>query len=84
MSGLQDDANKEICPIELGHKGTKSHGTGSVAAGQYVTAYMVEASLALQRKMAAQEFRHLAWFEDSSKIGTHEVGRLCFHCSFHE
>ena len=71
VRGLRDEANVEICELD---KGTRSHSTGSVAAGQFCTAYFVEASGAMLRRMHTQDFKHLSWYEDSSRVGTHEAG----------
>ena len=71
ISGLRNSSNKEICPVQL--KGTKGRNLGSVAADQFVTAYMVNASQALLKKMSLQKYKHMAWYEDASKVGTHEA-----------
>ena len=42
-------------------------------ADQWVTAYFANASSAVHAKLASQQFRHLAYYEDASKVGTREV-----------
>ena len=76
VTGLQNAGNKEICPVELGHRGTKSRNMGTVAADQYITAYMLSASQAFLKKLSAQRYKHMAWYEDASKVGTFEDGSV--------
>ena len=86
VTGLRNKENAEICSVDLDMPGLRGKNLGAVAADQFVTSYFCSASQCLLRKLSQQQFRHMSYYEDASKVATHEVPGLwlireCFNFS---